>query len=171
MGKDSHRKKSQSEATPRSHHSDKGTRSSRAHDDKASYSRSPPYTPSRLSQVTNAGELSDVDAQAEALSHFSFSAEEQPTAAPLTFDTISEWVRQGGQLQALDDHTAEMLLSQYLGPKGDRSKRRKFHAPEEVPPPAPILEDEEEEDGGASLGEPSSASSSRHKDKGKSKAR
>ncbi|KAH8709717.1 hypothetical protein HC256_009627 [Beauveria bassiana] len=165
MGNDSHRKKCQSEAPRRSQFSSRPSGGSSS----VSYSRSP-YTPSRLSQVTNAGDISDVDAQTEALSNLSFaSGQQQQQAVPVTIDTISAWVKQGGSLEALDDGTMAMLLSQYLGLKGERSRRCRYQAPKVVPPPAPILEEEEQVEGGA-LDEPPS-SPSRRKDRGKDRAR
>ncbi|ATY65545.1 hypothetical protein A9K55_001963 [Cordyceps militaris] len=170
MGKDSHKKRDQSEAPPsRSQFLPADRHRPGGEGSSVNYSRSS-YTPSRLSQVTNSGDISDVDVQAEALSNMSF-ASERPPAVPLTFDTISAWIKQGGKLETLDDSTLERLLSQYLGPKGDRSGRRKYRAPKVAPPAAPILEDEEvEDDGGVSLHDASS-SSSRHKEKGKGRAR
>ncbi|KAM3451630.1 hypothetical protein MY3296_005155 [Beauveria thailandica] len=164
MGSDSHRQRCQSKA-PR--HPQFSSRSN-GESSSVSYSGSP-YTPSRLSQVTNAGDISDVDAQAEALRNLSFSPGQQ--AAPATIDTISAWVKQGGSLEALDDRTMEMLLSQYIGPKGERSRRCRYQAApiKVIPPPAPILEEEEQGQGGA-LDEPPSPPS-RRKDKGKDRAR
>lgn len=169
MPKDSHRKRSQSEA-PRSskplHSTGRPSRSSRDAPS-ASYGH-PSHRPSRLSQVTNAADISDVDAQAEVLSSLRFSPE--PPSAPLSFDTISAWIKQGGRLESLNDRTLEMLLSQYIGPKGERPQRQRFQASKEVPPPAPMLEEEDEEDGGVPLSQPPS-SSCRHRDKGKGRAR
>ncbi|OAA51244.1 hypothetical protein BBO_01191 [Beauveria brongniartii RCEF 3172] len=167
MGNDSHRKRCQSEA-PR--HSQFSSRSN-GESPSVSYSGSP-YTPSRLSQVTNAGDISDVDAQTEALGNLSFSSSGQQQAVPVTIDTVSAWVKQGGSLEALDDGTMEMLLSQYIGrPKGERSRRCRYQAaaPKVIPPPAPILEEEEQVQGGA-LDKPPSLPS-RRKDKGKDRAR
>ncbi|KAM3524215.1 hypothetical protein NHJ13051_004679 [Beauveria bassiana] len=164
MENDSHRKKCQSEAPRRSQFSSRHNGESSS----VSYSRSP-YTPSRLSQVTNAGDISDVDVQTEALSNLSFASGQQQ-AVPVTIDTISAWVKQGGSLEALDDGTMAMLLSQYLGLKGERSRRCRCQAPKVVPPPAPILEEEEEQVEGGALDEPPS-SPSRRKDRGKDRAR
>ncbi|KAJ6789787.1 hypothetical protein PWT90_02337 [Aphanocladium album] len=172
MGKDSHRKRSQSEAPSRSRSHRSSSSSSSRHSPSVSYSRGQ-YTPSRLSQVTNAGDPSDVETQTEAFRNLSFSQPQsaQVPTTPLTFDTLSAWLLQGGDLESLDDSVLEALLSQYIGTKDDRSKRTRYNPPKVVPPPAPILEEEEEdEDGGVSLREASS-SSSRHKDKGKGKAR
>ncbi|KAM3512075.1 hypothetical protein MY11210_004272 [Beauveria gryllotalpidicola] len=163
MGNDSHKPRCQSEAPRR-----RSQFPSRPNGESSSvsYSRSP-YTPSRLSQVTNAGDISDVDAQTEALSNLSFSSGQQ--AVPVTIDTISAWVKQGGSLEALDDRTMEMLLSQYIGPKGERSRTCRYQAPRVMPPPA---EEEEpvEGSGGVSLDEAPSLPS-RRKDKGKDRAR
>lgn len=184
MGKDSHQKRSQSEA-PRvsssSHHrsTDRPTAAGRR-ESAASQGRAS-YTPSRLSYVTNAADLTDMDAQAEALGKLSFGPpaplqsrelQQLQQAGPATFDAISAWMAQGGRLELLSDKKSEVLLEEYLGPKGARSKRRIYQAPEKVPPPAPpapILEVEEKEDGGVFLNEPPS-SSSRHWDKGKGRA-
>ncbi|KAJ3495325.1 hypothetical protein NLG97_g3484 [Lecanicillium saksenae] len=172
MGKDSHRKRSQSEAPSRSRSHNSGSSSRQS--PSVSYSRGH-YTPSRLSQVTNAGDLSDVETQTEALRNFSFSQSQSAEASnvPLTFDTLSAWLLQGGDLDSVDDSVLESLLSQYIGKKGERSKRTRYTPPKVVPPPAPVLdeiEEAEEEDGGVSLHEPPS-STARKKDKGKGKAR
>lgn len=185
MGKDSHQKRSPSEA-PRassssSHHRSTDRPRASGRRESATSQGRVSYTPSRLSHVTNAADLTDMDAQAEALGKLSFEPpppqqsrelQQLQQAGPATFNDINAWVEQGGQLELLSDEQQGVLLDEYLGPKLERSNSRDYHPPEEVPPhapPAPILEAEEIEDGGVFLNEPPSYSS-RHRDKGKGRA-
>lgn len=128
------------------------------------------YVPSRLSQVTNAGDLSEAEAHAEASRRASSSTQTRQYVPPnLSFDNLGEWMGQGGRLDMLDDKTQAALLHQYLQSERLSGEKSKKKSAKKMPPPsAPILEEEEsDEGGGVSL----TASSSHRKDKGKGKAR
>lgn len=183
MGNDSRKERSRSEApSRRSHHSGGSGHQSSSH---ASSSRSssrhssssnrysspvaysinsrtrPPRGPSRLSTVTNASD--ELDEQVSALNGLSFG--KQPYK--LTFDTLGQWIRDGGSLDSLDDQTRNELLQQYLLSDDDAPKRKTYKTEKAVPMEAPVPPIyEEEEDGGVSLTEPPSK-----KDKGKGRAR